>query len=148
MESSIDPKKFFNFSNKYENTAKLINQLVGGNSNYEEIYNCMTRLRFRIKNKNLVNIEKLKQVNLVKGTVWNGSELQIVIGQDVYKVKDEVIRLNDYSIEIKNKLVHKNENVSFIRKFLAMLSGIMVKNNSSNGRDRFNSSNYCYFNSN
>ncbi len=87
----------------------------------------MTRLRFKIKNKNLVDIEKLKQVNLVKGIVWNGSELQIVIGQDVYKVKDEVIKLNDYSIAIKNKLVYKNENVSFIRKLLAMLSGIMVK---------------------
>ncbi|ALD66470.1 PTS glucose transporter subunit IIA [Spiroplasma cantharicola] len=127
LEPSTDSKEFFNISNKYENSAKLINKFVGGSSNYEEVYNCMTRLRFKIKNKSLVNIDELKKTNLVKGTVWNGAELQVIIGQDVYKLKDEVLKLNNQTIGVKNELGLVSEKISITRKMLAMFSGIMAK---------------------
>ncbi|WP_339033331.1 hypothetical protein [Spiroplasma endosymbiont of Cantharis rufa] len=53
--------------------------------------------------------------------------MQIIIVQDVYKIKYKLIKLYYYSIKIKNKLVYENENVSFIIKILVVLSQIMVK---------------------
>ncbi|WP_342259172.1 glucose PTS transporter subunit IIA [Spiroplasma endosymbiont of Dioctria linearis] len=127
VNSKTDVVEFFSVLNKYEKNAKLINKFIGNQSNYNEVYNCMTRLRFRIKNKEQVNIDEIKRLELVKGTVWNGNELQIVIGQDVYKLKEEVIKLNNQSLAIKASIGLNSSKVSLARKFLSMFSGIMVK---------------------
>ncbi|WP_027063303.1 glucose PTS transporter subunit IIA [Mesoplasma seiffertii] len=122
-----DPAEFFNVSGIYERGAKDINAFVGNQANYDEVYNCMTRLRFKIKDKQLVNIDELKKISLVKGTVWNGNELQVVIGQDVFKVKDEIIKDNSNSNALKASLGSRNVKIPLGRKLLAMFSGIMVK---------------------
>ncbi|WP_100916303.1 PTS glucose transporter subunit IIABC [Spiroplasma floricola] len=127
LRTIIDPVDFFNTSNKYEKGAIQINKSVGSQSNYGEVYNCMTRLRFTIKNRDLVNVEELKKINLVKGVVWNGNELQVVIGQDVYKVKDEVIKNNNEISAIRTSLGITNKKTPLGRRMLAMFSGIMVK---------------------
>ncbi|ATZ21388.1 glucose PTS transporter subunit IIA [Mesoplasma tabanidae] len=125
LPKSYDIVDFFNVSNKYEKAASEINKLVGGKNNYNDVYNCMTRLRFNIKEKELVNFEKIKQNELVKGVLWNGAELQIVIGQDVFKVKDEIVRINTSNEVIKNSIRVKKQE-SLIKRFLLMFGGIMV----------------------
>ncbi|WP_342274767.1 glucose PTS transporter subunit IIA [Spiroplasma endosymbiont of Cantharis lateralis] len=127
LKTITDPVEFFNASNKYEKGAKLINQFVGTKRNYNEVYNCMTRLRFNIKNKEKVDIEAIKKAPLVKGVVWNGPELQVVIGQDVYKLKDEIVKLNTEEHTLKASMGLNSEKETFFRKMLAMFSGIMTK---------------------
>ncbi|WP_053946235.1 PTS glucose transporter subunit IIABC [Spiroplasma cantharicola] len=127
LKSITDPIEFFNMSNKYEKCAASINKFIGSSSNYNEVYNCMTRLRFSVKNKELVNVDEIKRLSLVKGTVWNGNELQVVIGQDVYKLKEEVIKLNNESLAIRASLGINNTKIPLARRFLAMFSAIMVK---------------------
>ncbi|WP_028124316.1 PTS transporter subunit EIIB [Mesoplasma melaleucae] len=63
-----------NFKSKYYTISLQINELVGGKENYEKVYNCITRVRFKIKDKSKVKIDKLKndklkKINLVKGVV-------------------------------------------------------------------------------
>ncbi|AUF83872.1 hypothetical protein CXP39_03715 [Mesoplasma syrphidae] len=79
-----------NTKGKYELVAEKIYELVGTNSNYVKVFNCMTRLRFEIKNRDLVDETAILKIPIVKGVVWAGNQCQIVIGGEVYKVKDAV----------------------------------------------------------
>ncbi|WP_339030828.1 glucose PTS transporter subunit IIA [Spiroplasma endosymbiont of Cantharis nigra] len=74
---------------KYKTLALQYLTAIGGKNNQSLVHNCMTRLRFKIINKDLVNEKALKEIELTKGINWNGEELQIIIGGEVYKVKDE-----------------------------------------------------------
>ncbi|WP_041618817.1 glucose PTS transporter subunit IIA [Spiroplasma taiwanense] len=91
----ISMEDFFSSDNTYRKVAK---KLIVGSSNYDEVFNCMTILRFKIRDTQKVDVEKIKKVDLVKGIIWNGKQLQVIIGQDVYKVKDEVLLLNQQNV--------------------------------------------------
>ncbi|ATZ20528.1 glucose PTS transporter subunit IIA [Mesoplasma coleopterae] len=127
VNKKIDAHELFSGVSKYEKQSREINKAVGGKENYAEAYNCMTRLRFSIKNKDLVDEKILKKIEVVKGVIWNGTELQVVIGQDVYKVKDEILKQNDFANSIAQSNGEHTEKVSLFRKALSMFSGIMVK---------------------
>ncbi|WP_158695290.1 PTS glucose transporter subunit IIABC [Mesoplasma florum] len=116
---SSNLEAYFGASGKYASAALELNELVGGKNNYTEVYNCMTRLRFKIIDKNLVQEKNIASISMVKGLIWNGDELQIIIGQDVYKVKDEIIK---FQKSVANAKVKK----PFMKSALAMFSGIMV----------------------
>ncbi|AGR42275.1 PTS transporter subunit EIIC [Spiroplasma diminutum] len=82
-------------SDKFLLTANEILNHIGGKNNFSELYNCVTRIRFKIIDKEKVKLEVVKKIPLVKGVVWNGDELQIIIGADVEKVKtalDKIIQ--------------------------------------------------------
>ncbi|WP_339033814.1 glucose PTS transporter subunit IIA [Spiroplasma endosymbiont of Cantharis rufa] len=122
-EENLDPYVFFATDSKYISAARTINEFVGTMENYTSVYNCMTRLRFKIKDKSKVDIEKLKHNNNVKGVVWNNDELQVIIGQDVYKLKNAFTEINqsvDVNFELKKKLKSKKS------WFLQMLSAIIA----------------------
>ena len=45
----------------YNEIAEKIIHEVGGAKNIDNVYNCMTRLRFELKNESLANDEKINQ---------------------------------------------------------------------------------------
>ncbi|PPJ44731.1 hypothetical protein C0075_24855, partial [Rhizobium sp. KAs_5_22] len=53
-------KNGISFKNRYEEIASNIYHAVGEKNNYEKYYNCVTRLRFIIKDKSLVNEQEIK----------------------------------------------------------------------------------------
>lgn len=74
---------------KYEELASNIMALVGGNDNITSFVHCMTRLRFNVKDKGLVNVPEVEKLPGVVGTQWAENQLQIIIGQaveDAYKL--------------------------------------------------------------
>ncbi len=76
----------------YKKTATEILELVGGSKNISTLEHCSTRLRFGLVDKSVVEVEKLKKVNGVMGVV-DGSQFQIVIGNSVVEVYDELLKL-------------------------------------------------------
>ncbi len=73
----------------YEELSTKIIEHIGSRENVTRAYHCVTRLRFNIKDKDLVSIDKLKGLDGVIGAQWSGEQLQIIIGQevnDLYKV--------------------------------------------------------------
>ncbi|ATI72966.1 PTS glucose transporter subunit IIABC [Mesoplasma florum] len=121
-----DPQILFANVNKYESEAREINKFVGSPSNYSDYYNCMTRLRFKITDKNLVNESEIKKMPICKGIVWSGNEFQVIIGQDVYKVKDELTRQNEYISSIANNAEEFNKK-TIGKRFFSMFASIAVK---------------------
>ncbi|ASZ08797.1 hypothetical protein CK556_00245 [Mesoplasma chauliocola] len=118
-QSVINLETYFGAANKYAQAAYDLNKMVGSNGNYSDVYNCMTRLRFKILDKTKVQENQIKEHKMVKGLIWNGDELQIIIGQDVYKVKDEVSKL------LLTEKTTKTKQPMF-KRALSTFAGIMV----------------------
>lgn len=97
----------------YQAVAKKIVEQLGGASNVVALTHCMTRLRFVLNDKTIINIEKLKQINGVMGIVDNGDKVQVIIGNEVsaaYKSVMELCNLSGTSSSIetpKEKLTPK-----------------------------------------
>ncbi|WP_338984341.1 glucose PTS transporter subunit IIA [Spiroplasma endosymbiont of Diplazon laetatorius] len=112
------------FKSKYQLAGEYLVNAVGGKKNYSRVYNCMTRLRFNINDKSKVDEAKIKQNELVKGTNWAGDELQIIIGGECYKVREEIEKQDSYSgsTEDSKQKVKK----SFGSIVMEGIAGIMV----------------------
>ncbi len=76
----------------YKKTATEILELIGGSKNITTLEHCSTRLRFGLVDKSVVQVEKIKKVNGVMGVV-DGSQFQVVIGNSVVEVYDELLKL-------------------------------------------------------
>ena len=69
-------------------------ELVGGAENVTVATNCMTRLRLTLKDNNKADVEKIKKVKGVLGCQFAGSQLQVIIGQNVPKVLAEFVAIS------------------------------------------------------
>lgn len=76
----------------YKKIANEILNLIGGSKNVSTLEHCSTRLRFGLVDKSVVNVEKIKKIKGVMGVV-NGSQFQIVIGNNVVEVYDELLKI-------------------------------------------------------
>lgn len=81
----------------YAGIAKTVLKLVGGEENVAHLEHCSTRLRFTIVNAGKVDKEGLKATAGVMGVIANGNQCQVVIGNDVIEVYDEVRKLGTFS---------------------------------------------------
>ncbi len=77
----------------YANVAKNVLESVGGESNVVKVVHCATRLRFNLKNLNAADKEGLESVSGVKGTVIQGGQFQVIIGNEVSNVYGELMKL-------------------------------------------------------
>lgn len=94
----------------YEKSAKEILHHVGGKQNVAHLGHCATRLRFTLKDDSQADLEAIKKVPGVLDVV-NKGQFQVVIGNNVIEVFDELIKAGDFDSEIKDE-VAKKENGS------------------------------------
>lgn len=78
----------------YKNLAAQILDAVGGTANINDVFHCMTRLRFKLKDYALADETVLNGINGVSGSVRAEDTLQVIIGPAVSKVYAEVIDLS------------------------------------------------------
>jgi len=97
MKEKIMAKK-----NKYTLLINSIVDLVGEKENISLFTHCMTRLRFNLKDKSVVKLKEIENIEGVLGSQWTGNQLQIVIGSTVDDVYKEICKVND--IDVQNKL--------------------------------------------
>ena len=76
---------------KYEQLAADIVKNVGGKENVSSLAHCVTRLRFKLKDESKANTDVLKAMNGVVTVVQSGGQYQVVIGNAVTDVFDEII---------------------------------------------------------
>ncbi|AXK51643.1 glucose PTS transporter subunit IIA [Spiroplasma alleghenense] len=109
---------------KYQKVAEQILAAIGGKGNQNSVYNCMTRLRIKIIDQKLVNCDELKKIEVVKGLNQNGDELQVIIGGEVYKIKDEVINILENKTTSNDKVV--KTKTPFRKKIMPAVAGIVT----------------------
>lgn len=77
--------------------AQDVLEAVGGASNVINVVHCMTRLRFSLKDKTVPNDDEVKKINGVIGVQEVSGQYQIIIGQNVGKVYDEVCAIGNFA---------------------------------------------------
>ena len=80
----------------YDELARQILLFVGSKENVTHVFHCITRLRFELKDKDLVEIERLKKLPGVIGALWSGDQLQVVIGNAVSEVYKALCNLGGF----------------------------------------------------
>ncbi|MCL1801713.1 MAG: PTS transporter subunit EIIB, partial [Promicromonosporaceae bacterium] len=75
---------------KYTALAADIVDNVGGPGNVNSVFNCMTRLRFDLKDESKANDEYLKEHPELVGVIKAGGQYQVVVGPHVADVYEEV----------------------------------------------------------
>lgn len=80
---------------KYEKLNKKILKLVGGKENIIAITHCVTRLRFKLRDKNIADIDKLKALDGVIDVASNDVSFQVIIGTHVAEVYEELMAMAD-----------------------------------------------------
>ncbi|MFS1008115.1 beta-glucoside-specific PTS transporter subunit IIABC [Enterococcus casseliflavus] len=89
-------------------TATAIVELIGGKENIAHLEHCSTRLRFTLKDNSLVQKDALEKVDGVIGVRQN-VQCQVIIGNDVVEVYDEVMNVLGHELtadggsEVKQK---------------------------------------------
>lgn len=77
-----------------EIVAEIV-KYVGGKENILNAWHCMTRLRFDLKDRTLVEEEKLKALEGVMGVQYAKEQLQVVIGTSVHKYYEILMQMLD-----------------------------------------------------
>lgn len=107
--------------------ANQIIRLVGGEENITVLFHCITRLRFNLADLSLANQAEIAQLDGVFGTNLSGDQFQVILGDRVSKVCDEIYRiiprLRKSSVEgsANNKTEEKSGKLAFL---METISGI------------------------
>lgn len=80
-------------NSNYQEVAKKILVAVGGAENIDEVFNCIARLRFYLKDSNKINYQELELIPEVSESKFEDGQLQILLGQDVEKYYQVLINL-------------------------------------------------------
>ena len=107
---------------KYEKLAKDIIKYVGGKDNIKSLVHCSTRLRFELVDETKANDEKIKALNEVLTLVKKSGQYQLVIGNDVDKVYQEIAK--DLNIKKSNDTSKKDERKVLDRVLSAITGSI------------------------
>lgn len=76
--------------------AESIIEKCGGKGNIATVSHCMTRLRVQAKNKANVDVDEIKKVPGVLNVIVKPDEYQVVIGQDVPSLYEEVLKNGNF----------------------------------------------------
>lgn len=80
---------------KYQKFNEDIIKLVGGKDNITSITHCVTRLRFKLKDKSKAKTNEIKNTDGVIDVVSNDVAYQIIIGTHVTDVYEELVSMLD-----------------------------------------------------
>lgn len=79
--------------------AQNVLMAVGGKDNVIQVTHCMTRLRLNLKDQNLPNDGEVKAIKGVLGVARSGGQYQVIIGQNVPKVYEEVCKIGGFAVK-------------------------------------------------
>ena len=65
---------------------------IGGKENIVTVSHCMTRLRFVLVDESIVDKEAIESLKLVKGVFNNAGQFQVIIGNNVHEIYNELIK--------------------------------------------------------
>ena len=92
----------------YSQLAKEVVKGVGGKTNIVSVTNCMTRLRFVLKDDSIADKDTIASIKGVKGVMNQGGQYQVIVGTNVSDVipyvrkeadiNDDKVSKDDYKI--------------------------------------------------
>lgn len=113
----------------YLEISKQLVDYVGGLQNIQGTAHCATRLRIVLADNDQIQLDKIEEVQLVKGVFVAGDQLQIIFGpglvNDVYDVFAKYTKTEHMSLgDIKEKTTSKQNP---LQKVIKSLSDVFVE---------------------
>ena len=107
----------------YQDLCKQIIAGVGGKDNVISVVHCTTRLRFKLKDEKKADDNQIKNIDGVISVVKAGGQYQIVIGNNVADVYDELIKIGgfDGGGQVPDDYEDKS-NMSLLDRFIDLVS--------------------------
>lgn len=106
---------------KYQALAKEIVKNVGGKDNVAGLVHCITRLRFTLKDEGIAKGEVLKNMEGVVTVMKSGGQYQVVIGNHVPEVFEDVMQLLDLG---EGGAAEEKKSGRLLDRAVDMVSGI------------------------
>lgn len=97
---------------------------IGGKENINNVTHCATRLRISVNDLEQVNMKEIEKQQGILKVVNAGSQVQIVIGDQVNNVYQEFIKLTGETIQSEPVPNEKKENL--FSRFFDLLSGSLT----------------------
>lgn len=108
----------------YDELAKKIIALVGGEANIANVTHCITRLRFNLKDESKADTEAIRSTPGVVGVTSANGQYQVIIGAEVTQVYEKVAaQLHD--LEGGSAAPAKQEG-SFVSRLIDTITGIFT----------------------
>ena len=108
---------------KYQELANDIVKNVGGRENVSGLVHCITRLRFTLKDESKANDDVLKAMSGVVTVMKSGGQYQVVIGNHVAEVFEDVMPLLDLGTANAPAQEEKKKG-RFLDRAIDVVSGI------------------------
>lgn len=83
--------------NRNHQIAESVLAAVGGKENVSSVTHCMTRLRFTLKDNGIPKIDEIKKIKGVLGAQLSGTQFQVIVGQNVPKVYEELCGIGGFA---------------------------------------------------
>ncbi|WP_296878070.1 PTS transporter subunit EIIC [Thomasclavelia sp.] len=110
----------------YEDVSQQIIKLVGGKENITYFTHCVTRLRFNVKDVDLIDVTAIEQISEVSGTQWFGDQFQIIVGAKVDDIYAMICKLGDFEKkETINENLDQKKNIG-INAVIEYISGAVA----------------------
>ena len=108
----------------YKKIADEIIEAIGGKENVNYVTHCVTRLRFVLKNKKLVNQDAINNIEGVLGSTFGAGQFQIIMGKNLSSTFTEVTKNYNFEVgelvdENLDKEVQTEDEIPFIKKMLS-----------------------------
>lgn len=113
-------------NSNYQEVAKKILVAVGGAENIDEVFNCIARLRFYLKDSNKINYQELELIPEVSESKFEGGQLQILLGQDVekyYQVLINLMKQTDANRGVKKMSKADEKNKKLAEQIVKLVGG-------------------------
>ncbi|MBP1046698.1 PTS glucose transporter subunit IIA [Enterococcus sp. BWM-S5] len=104
---------------KYHELAEKIVKNVGGKENINSLTHCITRLRFKLKDEGKANDDILKNMDGVVTVMKSGGQYQVVIGNHVPQVYEEVVSIAGISADAEQE----SSGGNIFNRLIDILSG-------------------------
>lgn len=110
----------------YRPLAQAVVEAVGGSQNIVSITNCMTRLRFVLKDDSIPNADVVKAIDGVKGVMNQGGQYQVIIGTHVANVVPLVREVAGISAEQDENAGTPTAKGTAFDRFFKVISGCIM----------------------
>ncbi|KRL14523.1 beta-glucoside-specific PTS transporter subunit IIABC [Schleiferilactobacillus perolens] len=102
--------------------ASTVIKEIGGKENVTNAWHCVTRLRFNLKDRKLAQVDAIKDIPGVMGAQFSGDQFQVIIGNTVGDVFEEVENV----LGGTGSASGSTEKESIVSKLMDIISGIFT----------------------
>lgn len=103
--------------------AQTIIEKMGGKNNITQCWHCITRLRFNVHDKQAVKLSEIKELEGVIGAQYQGGQFQIIIGNEVVNVFNEVSKILGLTSESGGE---KGTKGNLVEQIFDVISGVFT----------------------